>query len=283
MWHTPEGDLREVIRTYRDPATGAVSSNWVEHLVKTSRDIPALAAIFEDEIIEADTNGILRTSERRKFIGDDGLLMGCMEGTPLGMMYRVYSGVATLAYLWADAHDALLDCFKIMEANYLKRLEIGLQSDVDAIVTVDDTSTTAISPSMFEACNIELTNKRADMAHQAGKFYFHHSCGHIRDLLSLYTQTRMDAVDAFTIPPIGNVTVKEGRKLLCEKITIITGGVDVSRSLYDRTAIRKEIYQLSKEAEPYDHFIIRIAGYPNRTIEETKFAVDCYRELLQCR
>ena len=30
-----------------------------------------------------------------------------MDGTPLGMMFRVYSGVAALAYLWADAPDAL--------------------------------------------------------------------------------------------------------------------------------------------------------------------------------
>ncbi len=110
-------------------------------------------------------------------VGNDGLVLGAMDGTPLGMFFRVYSGVAVLAYLWADAPDALRDCFAVMEANYLTRLKIGVQSDIDVVVSVDDTSTTAISPAMFESCNLGLTDARADAAHAAGKLYFHHSCG----------------------------------------------------------------------------------------------------------
>ncbi len=78
-----------------------------------------------------------------------------------------------------------------------RRLSIGLQSDVDAVVGVDDTSTTTISPAMFEACNTDLTDERARRSHATGKFYFHHSCGLIRDLLALYRRTQMDAVGPF--------------------------------------------------------------------------------------
>jgi hypothetical protein len=202
VWHTPAGDLREVIRVCRD-STGAVSSNWTEHPVKGPEDLAALAAIHEDEVIDIDPEGMERTRERRELIGDDGLLLGPMDGTPLGMMFRVYSGVATLAYLWADAPDALRDCLAVMEANYQRRLEIGVRSAVDAVVSVDDTSTTAISPAMFEVCNLDLTDARAAAAHAAGKLYFHHSCGLIRGLLPLYRQTKMDAVHAFTVPGCG--------------------------------------------------------------------------------
>lgn len=156
-WHTPAGDLHETIRTCRE-TNGAVSSNWTEHPVKGPDDLPALAAVFEDEVIQTDPEGIRRTRERRELVGDDGLVLGPMAGTPLGMMYRVYSGVATLAYLWADARDALRDLFAVMEANYLRRMDVGLQSDIDAVVGVDDTSTTAVSPPMFETCNAELTD-----------------------------------------------------------------------------------------------------------------------------
>ena len=181
LWHTPAGDLREVVRACRDE-TGAVSSNRTEHLVKGPEDLPALAAIFDDEVIETDPEGVARARQRRRMIGEEGMLLGPMDGTPLGMMFRIYSGVATLAYLWADAPRALHDLFAVMEANYLKRLAVGLQSDIDVVVSVDDTSTTAISPTMFEACNLDLTDARADAAHAAGKLYFHHSCGHIRHL-----------------------------------------------------------------------------------------------------
>ena len=278
VWHTPKGDLRAVSRTCRDE-TGAVSSNWTEHMVKGPEDLPALVSIFEDEVIEPDPGGMERVRARAELIGDDGIVLGPMDGTPLGMMYRVYSGVAALAYLWADARDALRDCFAVMEANYLRRVAIGVQSDIDAVVSVDDTSTTAISPEMFETFNLDLTDRRAETAHAAGKLYFHHSCGLIRDLLPLYRRTKMDGVHAFTTPPIGDVTVPEGRRTLGDRITIMAGVPQLVDPMDDRAAVREGIRAMIREAEPRDHFILGVAAYPHRTMEQTKFVVDCCREL----
>jgi len=276
IWRTPAGDLREVIRTCCD-ATGAVSANFTEHLLKEPSDIEALAAIFEDEEAVEDPEALERTRQRRRLIGDDGILLGVMDGTPLGMMYRVYAGVGTLAYLWADAHDALMDLFSVMETAYLKRLKIGAGSDIDAVVSVDDTSTTAISPSMFEECNIGLTNERARLSHEAGKLYFHHSCGHIRDLLPLYRRTAMDGVHAFTVPPVGNVTVAEGRRLLGDRITVMAGLQALAGPMDDRTAVRAQIEDMIRQAHPWDHFVLVLAAYPNRTMGQTRFVLDCCR------
>jgi hypothetical protein len=277
VWHTPAGALREVSQVCRED-NGAVSSNWTEHLVKGPADLEALAAIFADEVIEPDPDALARTRERRDLIGDDGLLLGAMDGTPLGMMFRVYSGVAALAYLWADAPAALRDCFAIMERNYQQRLAIGVQSDLDVLVGVDDTSTTAISPAMFEACNLELTEARAAIAHAAGKFYFHHSCGLIRALLPLYRRTTMDAVHAFSTPPLGDVTVAAGRQALGDRITIMAGVQQLAGPLHDRAAVRASIQEMIREAAPWDHFILWLVAFPHRTMEETRFVAECCRE-----
>lgn len=278
VWRTPHGELREVIRVCREEG-GAVSSNWTEHLVKGPEDLPAFAFLFEDEVVEPDPAAVARTAERRALVGDGGIVLGPMDGTPLGMMFRVYSGVAALAYLWADAPAALKDCFAVMERNYLEKLRIGVQSGIDAVVGVDDTSTTAISPAMFEACNLDLTDARADAAHAAGKLYFHHSCGLIRNLLPLYRRTRMDGVHAFTVPPVGDVTVAQGRAALGDRITIMAGLGLLSGPMGDRRAVRAQIHGMIREAEPWDHFILNLAGYPDRTMEQTRFVVDCCREL----
>jgi hypothetical protein len=277
VWHTPAGVLREVTQVCRED-NGAVSSNWTEHLVKGPADLEALAAIFADEVIEPDPDALARTRERRALIADDGLLLGAMDGTPLGMMFRVYSGVAALAYLWADAPAALRDCFAAMERNYLQRVAIGVESDLDAVVSVDDTSTTAISPAMFEACNLDLTDARAAVAHAAGKLFFHHSCGLIRDLLPLYRRTTMDAVHAFTIPPLGNVTVAAGRQALGDRITIMAGVQQLAGPLHDRAAVRASIQEMIREAAPWDHFALWLVAYPHRTMEETRFVAECCRE-----
>lgn len=274
IWHTPAGDLREVVQQTREDGT----SYTVEHFVKGPEDLPALAAMFEDEVWEPADAPARAMAARRALIGDDGVSMYSLPGTPLGMMYREFCSVETLAYLWADARSELHELFAIMERHYRRQYELAAQLDVDVLIGMDDTSTTVISPAMFEECNLELTNQRADRAHAAGKFYFHHSCGLIKDLLPIYRQTRMDAVHAFTVPPIGNVTVAEGRRLLGDRIAIWTVPHALADNAWNPAAVRASIQQMYEGAGDGAAFIMCICAYPHRTMEQTKFIVDCCRE-----
>jgi len=269
-WHTPAGELREVRQNNPDGGL----SYLVEHLVKGPDDLPALAAMYEDETIELDPEGVKRIRDRAALIGDDGMFMFVMPGTPLGMLYRIHASVETLAYLSVDAPDSLRDLFAVMEANHTRRFHLAAQLDVDALVGMDDTSTTVISPTMFETYDIEYTNRMADIVHEAGVFYFHHSCGLIRNLLDLYRQTRMDAVHSFTIPPIGDVTIAEGRRKLGDKISIIAGAAPLSGNMDDRTAAADTIREMFEGAGEGDRFVVGIAAYPDKTMEQTQFIVD---------
>ena len=280
IWHTPRGDLRQVVRRCRDDGT----SYTVRHLLNEPSDIPLLAAVFEDEQVETDRAALEAIEARQEEIGDGGMLMCFLAGTPLGMLYRVYSGVEGLAYLYADAPEALRDLFKMMEISYQRQFAAALGSKADIFVSMDDTSTTTISPAMFEACNMELTDQRAAMCHCAGKIYFHHSCGLIHDLLPLYRQTKMDAVHAFTIPPTGNVTVRQGRAALGRGITIVAGTVPLSNPTWDEAQLRAGIRQMFEEAAPGGHFILNLAAFPHRTMAQTRILVDeCRRHQFLCR
>lgn len=270
VWHTPIGDLREVVRQ----SDSGAASYKVAHQVENPEHLPILAYIFEDEIIDLTEECIARVRVRKELIGDDGMLMFFCPGTPMGMMYRAYSGVEPLVYCHVDAPDALKDLFKVMEKNYQERYRLALQMGPDALVGMDDTSTTVISPSMFEEYNMELTDQRAEIAHSGGALYFHHSCGLIHDLLDLYRQTKMDAVHAFTPPPTGDVTVREGRGLIGDKITIITGAAPLGGNMDDRAAAAENIREMFDGAGDRDRFVIGIAGYPDKTMEQTQFIVN---------
>jgi hypothetical protein len=273
-WHTPAGTLREVVRLCREDGT----SYRVEHMVKGPGDLPALAAIFQDAEVTLDQAALEAIGARRRLIGEDGILMCFVAGTPLGMMYRVYSGVETLAYLHTDARQALGDLFSAMERHYREAFSLTCQSPVDALVGMDDTSTTVISPAMFEAFNLDCTDERADICHSAGKLYFHHSCGLIRDLLPLYRQTKMDAVHAFTVPPIGDVTIADGRERLGDRITIIAGVAPLADVHADTDTVREGVRELC-EGAPRDHLILNLAAYPHKTIAQTRAVVEeCRRQ-----
>jgi hypothetical protein len=278
-WHTPAGSLREVNRRCREDGT----SYRVEHLIKTAADLPALAAIFEDETWELDQVQQAAIRKRRELIGSDGMIMCFMAGTPMGMLYRVYSGVEPLIYLHADAPQALADLFAVMEKNYQQQYRLGVESELDAFVGMDDTSTTIISPAMFEQYNLALTDQRTDICHARGKLYFHHSCGLIRDLLSLYRRTKMDAVHGYTEPPVGNVTIQDGRPRLGNRITIIAAVQAMAETFWNPEAMRADIRRLYAQTAPGDHCIMGLAGYPHRTMAQTRAIVDECRKYQRVR
>jgi len=201
---TPLGEMREVRRR------AGTDALWycVEHAVKSNDDLPALTAYFEEATPVPDPEAIKVLRERKAKIGDRGLVFCCFPGTPVGMMVRVFAGPETMAYLWADRDDRLYRLFTAMTEYHVREMSLCAELGVDLIYNMDDTSTTCISPDMFEEFCMGYTDQVADAVHAQGAFYVHHSCGHVRDLLDLYRQTRMDAVDSLCFAPprgIGDV------------------------------------------------------------------------------
>ena len=278
VWHTPRGDLRDVIRQCRDDGT----SYRLEHLLNGPQDLPAFASIFEDETFEVAPDRVERLARRKALIGDDGIIALPVFSTPLGMLIRAYAGVATTAYLTVDAPDALRDLFAVMEDNYTRFLRLAVQYDGDVIITVDDTSTTTISPAMFETYCMGYTDRIADLAHSAGKLYLHHSCGLIRDLLGLYRQTKMDGIHGFTIPPIGNVSVREGRRRVGPNISLFAGLMQIAGSMDDWPAVQASVREMFAGASPGNGLVLGLFGEPTKNMAETKRLLDECRQYQRC-
>ena len=268
IYKTPRGELREVHKRVREDGT----SYCQEHLVKSGDDLPILAGIFEDEEHVLDDGAAEFVRRRKALVGDQGLIRCYMPGTPLGMMVRVYSGVETIAYLWADHRDELHRLFSVMEENHLRQFRLYASLGYDVLYGTDDTSTTTISPAMFEEFCLGYTDRITDAVHEYGTFYAHHSCGHIRNLLELYRQTRMDAVDALCLKTIGDVnSIAEAKDKLGPKITIIAALVQMGESMNDRAAVAESIAQMFRGAAPGDNILFGLAAYPHINMEQTAF------------
>lgn len=273
-WHTPAGELRQVQRY------SASTDLWYtqEHMVKGKQDLPALAEVFADQEFSLDPEGVAALRKRRELIGEDGIITLSLPGTPLGQMLRVHAGVETVAYLWAEARTELHDLFGVMADNHERQFRLAAQlPEAEALVSMDDTSTTTQSPAMFAEFNLGYTDRLADLCHAAGKLYMHHSCGLIRDLLPLYRQTRMDAVHAFTIAPLGNVTIREGKEALGPRIAMVAGVVQLFGEMRDREKVRESLEEMFAEAGG-NNVAFWIAADPEKDMEETRWlAEECKR------
>lgn len=268
-WETPYGELHA--RKKKIGEGSVVSWVPVEYPVKSIEDFKAFASIFENEQFEIDPAGIAALEERVKFIGDDGVTACSILATPLGNLVREYMGVETLAYLYADHPTEFRDILTVMEDNYLRRVRLIASLHVDGTISMDDTSTTTISPSMFHDLEMSYIDHAADIIHATGKFYIHHSCGLIRDLLDDYAKTNMDAVDSLTIPPNGNVSIAQAKERLGSTIVIIAGMVQISGSMDDKEAVCRSVRRMFEEAAPGDNFMLLLAPDPNKTMEDVQF------------
>lgn len=253
---TPRGDLRQLRRTPAD-----APSLVTERYVKNADDVRKLISYFESMHVVVSPEAQERAHVTKAALGDRGIIFCRTNGTPLGMCYRVFSDLTRLIYLIADEPVLLGDLFSCMEEKYLQLLDRMLTGspEIDAYFGMDDTSTTVISPAMFETHNVELTNKRADLCHHYGKLYVHHSCGLIHDLLPEYRKTRMDGIDAFTPPPIGDVGYAEGRELLGGGYSIRTG-LSTGLESMDLVAIKSHVAERFKDATEAGSVAFHVGG-----------------------
>ena len=253
---TPKGKLRQVTEKME-----GYPSMVIERYVKTIDNAVRLMEYFSSLRIEPVPDALKEIKDLREAVGDKGALFCRTNGTPLGMCYRVYSDLTNLIYMIADAPQTMKVLFACMEEKYFQLYECMLREapEIDAFMGMDDTSTTLISPDMFDLFNVELTNKRADLCHAHGKIYMHHSCGLIHDLLPIYRKTRIDGVDAFTAPPIGDVGYAEGRKLLGPKYSIRSSVASGLRSL-DKDVICRHVADRFEGARTAGNVVLSVGG-----------------------
>jgi uroporphyrinogen-III decarboxylase len=169
-----------------------------------------------------------------------------------------------------DAPEALKELFEVMTRRQIESHSLAASlAECDAVVGVDDTSTTTQSPAMFEEYCVEYTNHVADAIHAKGKLYFHHSCGLIKDLLHLYRQTRMDAVHALQVPPLGNIMVREAKQALGDRIVIFASLNQLWDPLDDWAAVCRSVREMFEGAALGDNFLLGLAPDPNVNMADT--------------
>lgn len=254
--HTSRGDLRQVTETRE-----GFPSLTTERYLKTSDDALKLTEYYASLRVEPVSAAVADVRRVRELAGDRGVVFCRTFGTPLGMCYRVYASIVDLLYLIADDPGIAADLFACMEEKYLGAYRLMLRDapEIDAFLGMDDTSTTLISPEMFDRYNVALTNQRADLCRSHGRIYVHHSCGLIRNLLPVYRKTRMAGVDAFTPPPIGDVEYSEGRRLLGPEYSMITslaGGIEAM----DEASIHTRIAERFEDARAAGNAILQVGG-----------------------
>ena len=218
---TKVGTLTE-IRTYSPSG-----NTWflTGHPVKTEEDFKTLQYIMENTEITENLAGFEREYAA---IGEEAVTapsIGLNQKTAFQAMVEHWCGTEQLVYALCDYPETVEECLDVIRERNMETLRISVRSSADVFNFFEDSSTTNISPAMFEEYTAPEINAWGKLIHQEGKLLMHHACGHLKGLLPKIAETEIDILESISPPPTGNVDIAECAERLPGHIALI-GGIE---------------------------------------------------------
>ncbi len=220
---TPDGQMVE--RWGHDPVTGT----WhpIEFPVKGPEDLARYRWAWTGVEPEADAEAVETGRRRAREIGERGMALSGWGTSPLMHLVEHVAGPVELHYLLQDLPDEMDALIEMMHAGCLALVRaVAEATPGDAVVSVENTSTTLISPAQFARyCHGHLVDYgRAIEA--AGRMHELHMCGKTRALLPQIDTIPASSIEAFTAPTLGDTRLVDGRTRAPSKTLV--GGTRVN-------------------------------------------------------
>ena len=276
QWETPYGVItsrHKAVRSRNPSGEEDRVTSWApcEWPIKSSKDFKAFAHIAENTEYEFHPDEVAKRSLE---LGDRGILALSAPSSPLGMCVRAYMGVETLGFAYYDHPNEFRDLLELIADKYYEAYRGIAQTSGDAAINYDDTTTFAISPTMFRELEVPYLNKTADIMHAQDKFLIHHACGHVLALLDDLRGTRVDVLDGPYAPPAGDTTVAQAREKLGFDIVISPPTDDLTVQIGDPEAIREYVRSMFQQAESPRNLIVDVVPQPGAPVANLWLAID---------
>jgi len=221
--HTPDGEMVE--RWAVDPAT----ESWhpVEFPVKTREDLARYRWLYEARRLERDDEQVGRSRTWQEEVGPRGITKTGWGTSPLMHLVEHVIGPAETMYFLADYPREMDELIAEMhQANLSMVQAVAENTAADVVVSVENTSTSLISPSQFETYCFEHLCDYGRIIAGAGKVHELHMCGLLYDLLEKIDEIPASSIEAFTAPPLANTRLADGKTLAPSKTFV--GGTCVN-------------------------------------------------------
>jgi hypothetical protein len=214
VYRTPAGTLTSVDRY--DPISD--SRHPIEFPVKSVQDIEAMSLFFADARPEFDPVQFERAKAFIEDLGEDGLASASIGISPLMWWIQLLAGIENGLLMVADHQQEVEALFERMHNMLCRTAEIiADKSPYEVIYSVENTSTTLISPQLFKRYCCGHLMDYGRIVNSAGKLHVLHMCGKIKSLLPDVAGLPAAGIEALTSSPVGNATLLDGRSACPDK------------------------------------------------------------------
>ncbi len=161
--------------------------------------------------------------ELQATVGDLGAPTMYMPRMNVQDLYINQMGVAAGIYAIYDWTDTVEAYFSALEGSHDRLIDVIVDSPIEIINFGENIHASTLSPELFHKYHLPACQRRCERLHAANKFVSSHWDGDTRPLLPYAQETGLDAIEAITPQPQGDVTLDEIKAALGDTIFLLDG------------------------------------------------------------
>ncbi|MCK5802784.1 MAG: hypothetical protein KAI66_08130 [Lentisphaeria bacterium] len=156
-------------------------------------------------------------------VGDLGAATMYMPRVTVQDLYINTMGTQSAIYAVYDWPDTVRAYFRALDESHDRMIDVINPSPVEIINFGDNLHCGTLPPDLFRELVLPSYQARCEKLHRGGKFISAHWDGDTRTLLPLAHETGLDAIEAITPQPQGDVTLEEMRDKLGDDMFLLDG------------------------------------------------------------
>jgi hypothetical protein len=250
-FHTPVGSVS--MKQKIGLQEGAGSSWIIEHPIKDLSDFEVIEFMAEDTRYIPDYKPFLDVERN---LGNDGIVFVWAGRSPIQELQIELMGYKVFAIALHKYPKEFERLIRVLERRADERYRIIAESPVEVVNGTDNINSVIVSPRLYERYIIPFYSRQHQLLHKHDKILEDHMDGNLMALKNLIAKTDLDVIEAFTPPPMGDLSLEEAKISWREKI--ISLNFPESVFLEGPNVIQKHILSLLREAAPGDRFILSI-------------------------
>ncbi len=211
---TPVGEVTEIAGF--DPS---FDSKWItKHFIKSPEDYKVMQYLYDHTSTEPYYEKFI---EADKKMGNRGIILGGIHPLPVAWLMLEIMGTET----WCEGvmlHKAEYDALEeSLHKVYKRRLEIAADSPAQVVWFAESLTGTILSPPLFNKYCKPMYDYACKLLNEAGKLTFSHYDGDNLSLKDCIASVDINIIEAFTPPPMCDMTIAQARKAWPDKVVSI--------------------------------------------------------------
>ncbi len=285
-YDTAAGSLSETLKVGIGYGQALFGRDWkglqpirTKFLVKERGDYRILKTIAENLHFKPyyypveDQTERYPVEDQTERLGDDGIVVSTIPYEPMQRLLVEWVGSRLYVDLARDK-EIVEEIYDILEQRYEEELfPIAAHSPSEVVLYGGNIDSVLVGPKMFKEYYLPTYEKCWRVLHSKGRLLDVHMDGKLKPLSELIAEAKIDIVEAFTPPPMGDLPIDAALPLWKDKIIWINFPSAISTAMGPNPlSVKRYLLQLLEKTIPGERIML-IASTENFVPEDNIIAM----------